>query len=408
MNTHSALHNAPRALSRILCINYNQDQGCFAVGHEEGFLVYNTNPIDLRVNRHFSGGRNGLPRIDDTGLALSIHSLLPPRGSGSFGTASGIGHITMLHRTNYLALVGGGANPKAPSEKLIIWDDLKRKNSLTLEFASPVVNVLLSRVRIIVVLRTQVYVYGFEAPPKKFASYDTIDNEFGLADLSVNASTSNGKGGSPGIGSSSKFQTLAFPGKLVGQIQIVDVSTSVLEKSTVSIIKAHKLKIRCLALNRLGTLVASASETGTLIRVHSTHNNALVFEFRRGIDRAVIQSMKFSHNDSRLAVLLDKHTIHVFSLLVDHEANKRHILRNLLLPVPIPQYFHSTWSFCLVNTSKYSDGRDDEGVLGWSGNDTVIVVWKEKKIWEKYVIADAGDDGWKLEREGWKTLSELA
>lgn len=37
---------------KILCINFNQDQGCFAVGHELGFLVYNTEPIELRVKQN--------------------------------------------------------------------------------------------------------------------------------------------------------------------------------------------------------------------------------------------------------------------------------------------------------------------------------------------------------------------
>lgn len=415
---------------QILNINFNQDQGCFAVGHESGFLVYNTNPIDLRVKRSFNMNGNG----------------------------SGIGHITMLHRTNYLALVGGGKNPKFANNKLVIWDDLKRKNSLNLEFMSPVLNVLLSRIRIIVVLKNQVLVYGFSSPPKKFGTYETIDNEYGLADLSVNSTMtiSNSMSGSHSSIASSvsnhiandnnKYQTLAFPGRSVGQIQLVDVSPSGQEKNLVSIVKAHKTKIRCLAVNRSGTLVASASETGTIIRIHSTHNTALLYEFRRGLDRAIITSMKFSHNDTKLAVLSDKNTLHVYHIApitnTSGEAsdfstykeafpvNRQHLLGNITLPIPIPKYFKSTWSFCSVNTNKYhvgvpdSDNMNDVGILGWSGNDSIIIVWQNKKIWEKYVIVEksnkpSGDinDGllagnqsnsnWEIVRFNWKSLDNL-
>lgn len=409
------------ASPHILSVSFNQDQGCFAVGHESGFLVYNTNPIDLRVRRNFSDTASG----------------------------SGIGHVTMLHRTNYLALVGGGKSPKFSNNKVIIWDDLKRKISLSLEFMSPVLNVMLSRIRIIVVLKNQVLVYGFSAPPKKFATYETIDNEFGLADLSVNSSSSmlgldTTKDSSE---TTPKFQTLAFPGRSVGQIQLVDVSPAGQEKNVVSIIKAHKSRIRCLALNRSGTLIASASETGTIIRIHSTYNTVLLYEFRRGLDRAVITSMKFSHNDSKLAVLLDKNTLHIYNvgpihesemslaapddlhpapgLPKDHPINRQHLLKKLSIPIPIPDYFNSTWSFCSVNTNQYhateglADVSNDTGVIGWSGNDSVIIIWKNRKIWERYVIVEkpataAKNDNnaklhstWEVIRYSWKSLDNL-
>ncbi|CUM62712.1 uncharacterized protein PRCAT00000268001 [Priceomyces carsonii] len=428
MNTHIPLGTDPTNKELdILCINFNQDQGCFAVGHQNGFLVYNTNPIDLRVKRNFnlSGGKNG--------------------------GGSGIGHITMLHRTNYLALVGGGKNPKFASNKLVIWDDLKRKDSLTLEFTSPVLNVLLSRIRIIVVLKNQVLVYGFSSPPKKFASYETVDNEYGLADLSVNSSSISSQSlnsSSSSVSSSSfsssdgtKYQTLAFPGRSIGQIQLVDVSPQGQEKNLVSIIKSHKSKIRCLALNRSGTLIASASETGTIIRIHSTHNTALLYEFRRGLDRAIVTSMKFSHDDSKLAVLSDKSTLHIFNIPPISEGpetipksadstpvNRQHLLKRISIPIPIPNYFKSTWSFCSVNTNKHHlDSAEDYclndvGVLGWSGNDSVIIIWKEKKLWEKYVIVETNNTKdmdipvesrltlglhWDIVRVSWKSLKSV-
>lgn len=553
--------------SKILCINFNQDQGCFAISHEQGFLVYNTDPIELRVKRNFhinshissrsnnnnsngsssgSGSNHRNNSTGSTGSNGSVSSL----GSNNESTSgyksnnksgSGIGHISMLHRTNYLALIGGGENPKFPINKLIIWDDLKRKTSLLLEFDTPVLNVLLSRVRIIVVLIDQIIVYGFAAPPKKFQTFNTINNPLGIADLSVNSQQStinlynNGpvvqaqaqahgpshydfsrrkslspansssssstslkeNGGnlitytSPssttsiststsasvatitntnnntveattanpttattttttttattltkplanGIGSS--YQTLAFPGRSMGQIQIVDVGNNHnINKHTINIIKAHKLNIRCLCLNRTGTLIASASITGTIIRIHSTRTTALLFEFRRGIDRAIITSMKFSHDDSKLAVLSDKHTLHVYNIdEKQHPSdtigsntkdgggglNRHHLLNGLPY---LPNYFQSTWSFCSVNTNKYhtsdfeeanigiqqkwtindsngTEGRVDEGIIGWSGNDSIIIIWKLKKIWEKYVIVETENHQYDLKRASWKRL----
>lgn len=334
MNTRQAISDRNQSIEpKLLCANFNQNQDCFAIGHENGFRVYSTDPMVLRVKRTFSKSSS------DQRKTISSNS-----NNNSKEYRAGIGHISMLHRTNFLSLVGGGKNPKFPLNKVIIYDDLKKKNTLSLEFMSPILNVFLSRIRIIIVVETHIYVYAFSSPPRQIATYETISNPHGIADLSnslshstsISSSTTNtnnannnanapttttisssignatsSSGTSTGFGSHVN-EILAFPSRQPGQIQIVDISPIGQERNLVSIIKAHKSRIRCIALNQEGTMVASASETGTIIRVHSVINCTLLYEFRRGLDKAIVYSMKFSPNGSKLAVLSDKQTLHVF------------------------------------------------------------------------------------------------
>jgi WD40 repeat protein len=53
-------------------------------------------------------------------------------------------------------------------------------------------------------------------------------------------------------------------------------------------ITAHQGEVACLALNSQGTLVATASDKGTLIRVWDTHKRSQLVELRRGSDPATL------------------------------------------------------------------------------------------------------------------------
>ncbi|KAF9196774.1 WD repeat domain phosphoinositide-interacting protein 3 [Haplosporangium sp. Z 11] len=243
----------------------------------------------------------------------------------------GICIVEMLFRCNYLALVGGGKNPKYPPNKVIIWDDDRNRGVIELEFRNEVKAVKLRRDKFVVVLANKVIVYTFSLQPTKLHVFETVDNDRGLVALSW----------------SDKHAILIFPGRQNGHIQIVDlnsvVSTTAVSSTTpllshpnpfsaavsnqpkypmastkttanISIIPAHTSPLFCLVTNADGTKCASASDKGTLIRVFDTGSSKLLHEFRRGVDRAEIYSIAFNSDSTRICAGSDKGTVHIFNL----------------------------------------------------------------------------------------------
>ncbi|XP_057352026.1 WD repeat domain phosphoinositide-interacting protein 4 isoform X5 [Manis pentadactyla] len=218
---------------------------------------------------------------------------------------------------------------------VLIWDDAREgkdsKDKLVLEFTftKPVLAVRMRHDKIVIVLRNRIYVYSFPDNPQKLFEFDTRENPKGLCDLCP----------------SLEKQLLVFPGHKCGSLQLVDlVSTKPGTSSAPFTINAHQSDVACVSLNQPGTVVASASQKGTLIRLFDTQSKEKLVELRRGTDPAILYCINFSHDSSFLCASSDKGTVHIFALK-DTRLNRRSALARVGKVGPmIGQYVDSQWS----------------------------------------------------------------
>ena len=101
----------------------------------------------------------------------------------------------------------------------------------------------------------------------------------------------------------------------------------------------HDNHIVMLEVNFSGSLAASASELGTVIRVFETRTLNLLHELRRGTSVARITSMSFSPECNFLLATSNKSTVHLWSLKPEGPGVTGMVSRYL------PSYFQSKRSY---------------------------------------------------------------
>lgn len=114
------------------------------------------------------------------------------------------------------------------------------------------------------------------------------------------------------------------------------------------VLNAHQGEITCLALNRQGTLLASASSKGTLIRIWDTVRKTKIAELRRGSDPATLYWYVIFH---RVCCYININILYYFNmnLMIDQLCNKIcYISINLLIDVILTSIGHYTNLLLLI------------------------------------------------------------
>ncbi|GAA5830627.1 hypothetical protein JCM5353_001316 [Sporobolomyces roseus] len=327
MALHLASHQLSDAKpSNITGLHFNSNGSLFSTPTLEGWIIYTTNPLQIVTKRDVAN--------------------------------SSLGMVIPLERTNILLLVGGPPSPLYPPNKVVFWDDKLGEAVAELEFREDVRGIAVRKDRLVVALKRRVIIFVLGIGDMgicREGSYDTCDNPKGLVALASEPGST----------------LLAFPGRQVGQVQLVRLppyapdepplppppshNPNVAPYPSVCIIVAHTSALSALSVTPSGSLLATTSKQGTLVRVWDPTSSHLVKELRRGTDTAEIFGLSFRRDGGAIAVSSDKGTVHVWDLKNSKEERRRsggsdsgastpRQKQYSLLKPYLPKYFSSEWS----------------------------------------------------------------
>ncbi|KAH9826483.1 SVP1-like protein 2 [Teratosphaeria destructans] len=213
----------------------------------------------------------------------------------------------------YMAFVGGGRTPAYKPNTVIWWDAVLGKELHRLDLHEPVIGLRVNGRWLVVILHERAVVFHYQdiaptpEPTPPLRDVGTSEDERFRAPNMVGSlhRTDHNDHARAAL----RGDLLVLPSPTLGQVQLIP-----LNGGSKRVLPAHKNTLACLALSDDSTLLATASEQGTLIRIWRTKTLEQIVEFRRGVDAARILGMAFSPGNRWLASTSDKGTIHIFDL----------------------------------------------------------------------------------------------
>ena len=205
----------------------------------------------------------------------------------------GVRFAEQVNSTPLVALVGSGDTPSFSPRKLkLVITHTDDAAPIELSFPTAVHGVRINQKRLVVVLETKILVYEIHSL-RLLHSIATGPNREGLCVLCAADSS-----------------LIAFCARESGKVYVFDT----LRLLNVALLEAHNGSIACMAFNHDGTLLATASEKGTILRVFRVFEKAKVAELRRGTQHTHIYDIAFSPDSSLVCCASKTGTVHVWRL----------------------------------------------------------------------------------------------
>jgi WD40 repeat protein len=179
-----------------------------------------------------------------------------------------------------------------------LWNNLDSQVERAISFPEPVARLCIRGSMLLVVLRTGI----------------CLLNLGGLEPLTEHSTSSN-LTGCGDIATGGDIPKLAICDIIPGQVQILSLDVN----ARANFFHAHSHPISLIKFSEDGSLIATASQYGTLIRVFFTITGGIRSVFRRGALRSRIAAFAFSPKPDKLVAVSENGTVHVFSL--SHRVN---------------------------------------------------------------------------------------
>ncbi|KAH9874682.1 autophagy protein [Plenodomus lingam] len=256
-------------------VTFNQDHSHLGVGTTNGYRIYTTDPFTKQ-----SESREG-----------------------------DVSSLEMLFSTSLVALT--------LSPRVLRIQNTKRHSTICeMTFRTAILAMRLNRKRLVVVLESELYIYDI-SNMQMLKTEKTSPNPNAICALSASSENNYIVYPLPTKAAPATFQPPSHaPPKsdhvapTSGEVLIYDAT----KMEAVNVIEAHNSPLSCIALNNDGTLLATASEKGTIIRVFSIPDAQKLYQFRRGSIPARIFSMSFNSTSTLLCVSSATETVHIFRL----------------------------------------------------------------------------------------------
>ncbi|EPS61544.1 hypothetical protein M569_13253, partial [Genlisea aurea] len=213
--------------------------------------------------------------------------------------------VEMLYTTSLLAIVGAGEQASLSPRKLVLFNTVDETALQELNFLTSIVAVRINRERLVVVLQEQTYLYDIKSLKIKQV-IDTVPNLKGLCAFST----------------SMENPYLALPSSATKGSVLVYNATDLQSHCEID---AHRSPLAAMTFSSNGMYLATASEQGTIVRVHPISEATKTYSFRRGAYASKIFSLSFSPSTDLPDVLIatsSSGSAHIFSIDCDHNDNR--------------------------------------------------------------------------------------